>query len=164
MNIKDNFSSITADDFCKMFQCSPGELNEEFLFELNHLNLSYQSVTAKERDEYILYVLKRISSPAISRTRQENLEAFEKGWQENLALLRKNGPTITTLKPRYFQRLPFLRFKGDIIKSTSNNLEYDTFTLTRMILFKKYLLGLKEFMNLGRQCQIFSHACEYVSR
>ena len=116
---------------------------------MNHLNLSYQSVTAKERDEYILYVLKRISSPAISRTRQENLEAFEKGWQENLALLRKNGPTITTLKPRYFQRLPFLRFKGDIIKSTSNNLEYDTFTLTRMILFKKYLSGFERIYELG---------------
>jgi len=149
LNIKDNLLSITADDFCRMLRCAPYELSDEFLLGLNRLNLSYQSVTAKERDEYVLHVLKKISSPTITRSRQENLEAFEKGWRENLVLLKRIGPTVASLKPRYFQRLPFLRYEGDIIKSTSNDLEYDTFTLTRMILFKKYLSGFERIYELG---------------
>jgi hypothetical protein len=149
VNREDNRLSMTADDFCTMFQCHPCELNEEVLCELNRANLSYRWVTAEEREGYVLHVLKKISSLTIARSRQENLDAFEKGWRENLALLRKNGPTLANLKPRYFQRLPFLRYRGDIIGGINSDLEYDTFTLARMILFRKYLSDFERIYELG---------------
>lgn len=146
---KEENCRMTPDDFCTMFRCRTGELGEEFLRELGRVDTSYRPADPEERETYILQVLKRISDPYVARSREENLDAFEKGWRENLALLRENGPTALSLKPLYFRPSPFLRYRDNLIVSGNTGLEYDLFTLARMILFRKHLSGFERIYELG---------------
>lgn len=140
---------MTKEDFCTLFRCLPDELPNEFLADLDRTDTSYRAADPQEREAYILHVLQKISDPYVVRSRRENRAAFETGWGENLAILMEEGPSSASLKPRYFRPSPYLRYRNNLIVSENPDLEYDTFTLARMILFKKYLASSDAIYELG---------------
>lgn len=140
---------ITAEDFCRMFNCSEEQLPEGFLVNINRMNTWYRAATLDEFQEYSLHVLKLINSPIITRTIDQNLDAWEKGWTENLNLLADDQELNQSLKPRYFRPSKFLRYNQGLIVTDNLNLEYDLFVLARSILFSRYLYPFEHIYEFG---------------
>ena len=53
------------------------------------------------------------------------------------------------LKPGYFRPSKFLRYDGKLVVVENRNLEYDLFTITRHLLFRKYLADVDHYYELG---------------
>jgi len=140
---------ITVDDFLRMFDCHRDELPEQFLSGLKRVDTSYHEANLVEFEEYILNVLQRINSPDIVRTKEENLEAFEKGWGENLESIISGKISMESLKPKYFRGSKFFRYNNTLIVTDNLNLEYDLFTLARYLLFTRYLSSSQDIYEFG---------------
>jgi len=140
---------ITGADFLRMFDCHRDELPEQFLSGLNRVDTGYREASPAEFEEYLLNVLKRINSPEIIRTKEENLEAFEKGWGENLESIISDKISMESLKPKYFRGSKFLRYNNTLIVTDNLDLEYDLFTLARYLLFTKYLSSSQDIYEFG---------------
>ncbi|MBI5180536.1 MAG: hypothetical protein HZA05_03930 [Nitrospirae bacterium] len=140
---------ITVEDFCRMFNCQADELPEWFISKLDRINTNYREVNIDEFKEYVLQVLKRIAAPYITRSRDENLEAFEKGWRENLELLISGSVASDSLKPKYFRPSKFLRYNKELIISETIDIEYDLFTVARYLIFARYLSPYENIYEIG---------------
>lgn len=140
---------ITKDDLCKRFNYGPDSLPEDFISKFSRTNTTYRYPNQKEHEEYILYVLKQIAAPSITRSREENLKVFEKGWLENLRLILNGQINLQNLKPGYFRKNKFFRFDNNLIIPENGDIEYDLFTLSRYIIFSKYLCGYENIYELG---------------
>lgn len=141
---------ITEKDFGALFNVSYGDLPSAFFKKLPNIDTEYSYANKHELEEYVLNVLKLINSNSIRRTVQQNLQTWEKGWNENLfSLSQKNINFVEALKPRYFRDSRFLRFNRELIVSDNLNLEYDVFVLSRYIIFSKYLSEYKSIYEFG---------------
>jgi len=145
---------ITSDDFLRMFNCQLDELPEQLLSGLNRVNTEYREANLVDFEEYVLHVLRLINSPSITRTREENLQAFEKGWQENLKSMISGKISLERLKPKYFRGSKFLRYNKKLIVSGNLDLEYELFTLARYLIFNRYLSTAEDIYEFGSgSCQ-----------
>ncbi len=140
---------ITREDFLRMFSCQLTELPEQLLSGLNRINTEYHEAGLIEFEQYVLDVLKLINLPGITRTKQQNLEAFEKGWEENLGSIISGNISLERLKPKYFRGSKFLRYNKKLIVTDNLDLEYDLFTLARYLLFTRYLSSAADIYELG---------------
>jgi len=140
---------ITGDDFLRMFDCHLDELPERLLSGLNRMNTEYREANVVELEEYVLYVLNLINLHDITRTKEENLEAFEKGWEENLESIISGKVSSESLKPKYFRGSKFLRYSKKLIITDNLDLEYDLFTLARYLIFNKYLSKAEDIYEFG---------------
>lgn len=140
---------IEAPDFVRMFGIMEHEFPPGFLDLLSRTDTSWRSPTQAEIEEYILDLLKKISGRFQPRSVQENREAFEAGWQENLDEVLAQGPTAGSLKPKYFRNTRCLRYAGSLVISDNHNLEYDLFVLARHIIFWKYLRDFPKVYEFG---------------
>jgi hypothetical protein len=112
------------------------------------INTNYRLVSPEELEEYILMSLKRAEFGRRSDS-SENKKAFDTGWQENLDLLKEIGVSREALKPKYFRPSKYLRFKKNIIITENNNIEYDLFYLSRLLLFNKLLGSFEHIHEYG---------------
>jgi len=140
---------ITSEDFCSMFHCEHEKLPNVFFDTLGKTITNYHDADAEELSAYLLQVLKRIEMPGITRNTTENIDAFEKGWNENLQALHSGMKPEDALKPAYFKATPYLRYKRSLIISENSNLEYDLFTLARIAILTKYLTGYDHITEIG---------------
>ncbi len=140
---------ITKDDLCKRFNYGSDSLPDDFISKFGRTNTTYRHPNQKEYEEYILYVLKQIAAPCITRNREKNLKVFEKGWVENLQLILNGQINLQNLKPGYFRESKFFRFDNKLIIPENKDIEYDLFTLSRDIIFNKYLCEYKNIYELG---------------
>lgn len=140
---------ISLDDFFRMFDFKPDELPEQFSSRLNQINTEYREANREEFEEYVLHVLKLINSPGITRNTQENLEAWEKGWNENLESIVSGEILSESVKPKYFYKSKFLRYNKRLIVVDNSDLEYDLFTMARLLIFTKYLSSSNDIYEFG---------------
>ena len=113
------------------------------------LDLRCHPASGLERDEYVREMLDRIRSPLIERSEDENREAWECGWQQNLDEARAGGFASHTLKPKYFRGNRFLRWQRDLVASENLQIEYDLFVLARRLLFGWYLPEVNTIYEVG---------------
>lgn len=142
-------SRIALDDFCRMFNCTQENLPEQLVSGIEGINTTYRKATLEEFEEYLLHVLGRLANPYILRTRDENLEAFENGWRENLEQIQSGGISAARLKPKYFRPNKFLRYDNKLIVSENLNLEHDLFTMARYLIFSRYISSYDYIYELG---------------
>ncbi len=143
------YKRIRKKVFLKMFSCENDTLPRKHLIDLEKTDTSYRHPTTQEIQEYALEVLKKIDSPDIARTREENLRAFEHGWRKDLENIKINGINARNLKPSYFRPSKFLRFNKDLIAIKNPQLEYEFFTAARHIIFYKYLTPFDTIYEIG---------------
>ena len=102
-------------------------------------DLGFRRATVVEVEAWAGMVLERMHRPQARRSPEENQQAFERGWKENLEAALKEGVSATSLRPRYFRATPFLRYRHGLIVSENEHLEHDLFTLVRLLVFHRYL-------------------------
>ncbi|MDH3972688.1 MAG: class I SAM-dependent methyltransferase [Deltaproteobacteria bacterium] len=140
---------ITEEDFERMFDCGKNDFPPGFSSRLATVNTVYREAEREDIEEYTLDLLKRIQSPQITRTKEENLQAFEKGWGENLEALKIKGVTSESLKPGYFRPSNYLRYRKNLIIPDNPHIEYDLFNLAREVIFTKYLSPYETICEIG---------------
>ena len=146
MNIK-----IGESDFERMFQLEKSGIPDMARDRFKEYDLTCHTPTAEDLDEYVLTYLGLEEENAPARQREENLAAFEEGWQENLEQLRTCSPEgyETALKPKYFRGSKFLRYNNTIVVTENLQLEYELFVIARLCLFDRYLKHAETIVELG---------------
>ncbi len=140
---------VTAEDFERMFRFEDGTLPEFISRELESVVSAHHLADAQEQAEYVLDFLKRIEQQTITRTKAENLAAFESGWTENYNKLLRDGTSLNSLKPGYFRGNKFLRYNNQLVVSDNLQLEFDLFRIARHCIFYKYLNNRDTICELG---------------
>jgi len=90
---------------------------------IDNLDLSYQELTQSERDQVILNIINVLFEDDLVKVGKHRFETWEKGWFENLKLL-KQGLDPSTLIPKYFGKYNIARWKGDFVRGNSKHLDY----------------------------------------
>jgi len=135
-------------DLLRMFNYGEDKLPKEFLAGLDRVNTEYREATPAEFEEYALYVLKLINSP-ITRTREENYEAWEQGIGEVLEGFIAGGLSPQALKPQYFRPIKFFRCQKKLVITENLNLEFELLSLVKYLLFARYLSSSENIYEFG---------------
>jgi len=111
--------TITVEDIESItgFKISDGCKDLVFNF-----NLEYEYLTKEERDNVILDIINNLNIE-LETAGKHKLVKWEKGWFENLELLKQN-PEASTLIPKYFGKHNIARWKGDFIKCKTPYFDY----------------------------------------
>ena len=144
-----SYKSIKEKDLVQMLGCcSSAGIGELARKKLLSFDTRYRYPSAEEYIQYIgeffRFVLHRQK-----RALRENKEKWQKGWQENYEIIRRNGINENTCRPRYFRKSPFLRFKGGLIVTPNLMLEHDLFEVVRRYLFQRYLAAFDVVHEFG---------------
>ena len=143
-----NTLSFDINDLSKRLSLSH-ESNYQYLEkELSKIG-TYRFATRSECLEYIANFLNLIEDPRIHRERKENLEVWNRGWAENLALIEEVGFNDKSVRPKYLRKHRFLRFAKDIIVSKNKSLEFQLFEVVRKLLFQEFLHPYDEIHEFG---------------
>ncbi len=116
-----------------------------------------QYLSESETHNTILHILKKLPQKGMSRSREENKQAFENGWSENLEDCRQFGLTWKTLQPRYCKPLETIIYNGRFAKP------HDPFIIDKLLLtsvassFKKYLTESENVYEFGCGTGRFLH-------
>lgn len=134
-----NQARVNEHDFMRMFGLGRDELPTAFLERIREADTTWRTPTQAELEAYILDVVHRIHESGQARIPEENQEAFERGWRENFDAALEQCITPDALRPRYFRDNKYLRYNKTLIVTDNLNLEYELFTLARLLIFPKYL-------------------------
>ncbi len=142
-------NTITSTDFVNLLGMSDSALPEICLRRIKQSNFSYSSLTNQAREAHVLAVLKRLNQPGILRDATTNLEAFEKGWQENLDLCQALGLTRANLRPKYVRPYQCIRYQDDYICPADPYLSDNLLGLAVHYSFSQYLKDCPSVTEFG---------------
>ena len=145
MKFNQNFN---LNDLANRLSISSNFNSNSLVEELSSIG-NYCFASKSECLEYISEFLKLIDNPRIQREKEENFDAWNKGWRENLSIIEEKGFSDETVRPRYLKKHKFLRFERDIIVSPNSTLEYQLFQVVRKLIFNEFLRPYDEIHELG---------------
>jgi len=89
---------------------------------ISKFNLQYTEPTQQERDDIILDITNALNTK-LETAGKHKLEKWEKGWLENLELLKEHKDA-SSLVPKYFGKHKIARWKGDFIQCVTEYFDY----------------------------------------
>lgn len=140
---------IAAEDILSACELVAEDAPIGFHEEVASRLLTFRGATVAEVESWATMVLERMHRPQARRSPEENQEAFERGWKENLETALREGVSAASLRPRYFRATPFLRYRHGLIVSENEHLEHDLFTLVRLLVFHRYLADCSAIQEYG---------------
>lgn len=111
-------------------------------------NMQYAIPTPQERDQIILQMLKVLKSD-VPTAGKHRVSDWERGWSENVAEFdRTRDPDW--LVPKYFGKHPVVRWRGDLVKTLSDDMEYNMFAcLTDWVFDTRIDDGVDSILEFG---------------
>lgn len=132
-----------------MFRLGSGALPSWIGQELSRACTGYHDADDSEVEEYLRQYAAIIRAPRLRRSKEESLQLFEQGWQENYDKMLREGISLQSLKPGYFRGSKFLRYDRRLIVTENLQLEFELFRIARLILFSRYLQGEAAIWEFG---------------
>ncbi len=130
---------ITIQDFESAF----GEELSSFVKEkISGFIFEYEEVQEREKDFLVLNILKSISA-GLRKAGPHREQDWIHGWAENRDEVKQS------IKPKYFGKLPHVRWKGKFIKPISEDFEYNMAQVLQFWLFEKYMSGFTSIYEFG---------------
>lgn len=142
--MNDNQISITQQDFADAFK---DNLSEFVKTKIKNFDFLAQRVSARDRDEILLKIIKTILDPDLIKAGKHRQEQWEKGWSENLEAYIKEGEE--SIIPRYFGKYDVIRWKQQFLHPLSPNFEYNMLATIQYWLFDKYLRSSNSIYEFG---------------
>lgn len=130
--------TMTLQDFADSFGTSIDELPINLI---ESCNFTYRILNDKNRDDVLLYVIKRIKSDKQIIASSVRKQEWQDGWNSNL----KNN----TIIPGYYMKGLPLRLNRNFIMPTDPMFEWNYFRALRTWIFKKYLIECNSFYEFG---------------
>jgi hypothetical protein len=108
--------------------------------EIAKTPLLYRSLSQRERDKWLLTILRVLFERKHESAGRHRLPAWEAGWSEHLDEIKEPfDPAVLT--PKYFGKYPVVRWQGDLVMPVSPGFEYRCFEILQFWLFNKYFRG-----------------------
>jgi hypothetical protein len=101
------------------------------------LNLNYRKLTPSERDQAIIKTVDTLTSE-IAKVGPHRNKVWEHGWGENLEEYQSIGGA-TSIIPKYFGKIPEIRWKQEWILPESPKMEYEFLGLLLQYVFEKFV-------------------------
>lgn len=140
---------VDAQRMAEILGCKPQELPAACVQRMEAADLEYAPLPQAERDAHILSVLKRLDDPNIRRTTEENIQAFERGWRENLELCRTSGLTRENLRPKYVRPYSCIRFCSDYVRPKNPFAAYELLGIAATYSFLQYFQDCNSIYEFG---------------
>src|SRR3989338_4165906 len=141
--------TLVAADFAELFAVDERRLPQQCLSAIAGSDLRYTELSGPERDACILKILKVLESGQLGVVGPANRERWERGWQENLDEYLTHGATPESLIPKYCQSNDIFRYRGALITPASIRFETAFYTVTRQIMFSRYLADADTVIDFG---------------
>jgi hypothetical protein len=110
-------------------------------------NLTFTEIESQLRDNLIVAFLKALDSdlPTAGEHREQ---IWENGWNENLLEYRKSS-NLDSLRPKYFSKIPQIRWRQKWITPVNQYMEYQLFELLLDLIFESYLSESSDIYEFG---------------
>jgi len=124
------------------FEASPA-----FADEFSKIELSFDYLSEENRDAAILKVLNTLDDDLV-KVGAHRANDWERGWGENYKNF-KETKNIEDVIPKYFNKIPQIRWKQNWIQPQSPTMEYDMLGLLINFVTEKYLNGFDDVFEFG---------------
>ncbi len=124
-----------------------GKVSDRVSHKIREINLQYTKLTSEERDACIRRIVEALLGPELEIVGEHRHEKWEKGWGENLAMLKKGEKNA--LVPIYFRKDQIARWKQDFIKPTRPGFDYGALTIILEWLYEKYMSDASAVYEFG---------------
>lgn len=116
----------------------------------HNFNLEYRDLSREERDAVILEILKKLDNDEFSVAGEQAKDRWNKGWEENLKMFKKNGHRLEDLIPKYYRKNnPARLYKDFIMPVDSWAFEVGSLTIFTSWLFKEYFSNVDVVYDFG---------------
>ncbi|MGC9603066.1 MAG: class I SAM-dependent methyltransferase [Minisyncoccia bacterium] len=133
-------SVLTTGDFASLVGTDIIDLKKYLQGRTLDGNFLYRERTGTERDEAILFVLKKIGSGELLVAREQmNKDYWTNYWGDILKDFLANGCDVTRLTPQYMRRYPFFRLCRNYVDSEDATFTTRWFDVLKTCLFSQYL-------------------------
>ena len=121
--------------------------SEWFKSRFSEINLSYFELDQERRDKSILEILAVLENE-IKKVGPHRSNDWEVGWNENLKNY-VNTSDISDIKPKYFGKIPIIRWKQNWIEPDDSDMEFHLLELLQIQVFEKYLKSNDSIYEFG---------------
>ena len=137
-------SEITVDDFEAAWDTS---LSAWVRDRISQRSLRFRAISAAERDAAVIAVVDALMSDLVATGRHRSGD-WERGWGENLDEFQRSGD-VSAVMPRYFSKIPLLRWRQEWIMPESDAMEYDMLGSLLDWVLDEYLDGFSAIYEFG---------------
>lgn len=141
--------SITPTDWSGLLGLDRMQLSERTVQRIKAASSEHRLLQPAERDEHVFTILKRLAERGVLRNTQENIQAFETGWDENMRLCQERGVSAETLKPKYVKPHACIRYRGAYVAPKNPYLANDLLSIAVGHYFQKYFADIAEVYEFG---------------
>ncbi len=135
-----NKKNLTVKDF----EDAWGEKVSDFIAgKILESDFEYSEIDTETREKLILETLNHIDS-GLYKAGPHRSKDWVKGWAEN-----RDRNSTDFLVPRYFGKFPHVRWKGEFIKTESENFEYNCASVLQYHLFEKFFSTTDNIYEFG---------------
>ena len=118
-----------------------------FASDFKEIDLSYSEIPKSANNEAVLRVLNALNSDLIQVGAHRSGD-WEKGWQENFENY-KRSKNLNDVIPKYFNKIPLIRWKQEWIQPNSPTMEYDMLGLIVNFITDSYLESFSNIYEFG---------------
>ncbi len=129
------YKTLDCNDIATLFELSTEDVALVNKDVLSHLNLRYQILAPKQRDQIILQVIRCVYEENLHMVGEHRQEIWENCWSELKGHLEQDDFGLTRLAPEFMKGFKYFRMAGDFVEPEDPNLFYG---LTRILLRTLY--------------------------
>jgi hypothetical protein len=118
-----------------------------FMKRFQESNFNYQDLTDIEYNDCLSKVEFSLKD-SIEQAGKDRISKWELGWSENAHEFNSNK-SINNLIPKYFGKIPIIRWNQKWIKPINASMEYDFFGLLLEWVFEKYIIDINSVYEFG---------------
>jgi hypothetical protein len=124
------------------------KLDKNFITLVKKSNLKYSLLKNYELKLKLKKISEFINSNKIIKSGKEYKKRWEEGWSHNFNIFKKNQ-FEKALIPKYFNKYPFARLNGHLIKTHTNLFDYKILKLLTSYLFMTYFKRIEQAIEFG---------------
>lgn len=121
--------------------------SKEFADEFATLDLNFKNLEDNEKDAAILRVLEALGNDLVT-VGPHRADDWERGWGENFENF-KATKNMEDVIPKYFNKIPLIRWKQEWVQPISPTMEYDVLGLLINFITEKYLMSFGNIYEFG---------------
>jgi hypothetical protein len=140
------WKSLNVDDFKSIFEL---DVPDKAVVLIKQLDMNYRFLTLEERDSQILKILRILDEPLVS-SGPKRIEAWAKGWDQNLQDYIDSNYDELSLLPYYYRRgRTVMRLWNDYILPHSPNFEVNFLAVLQIIIAEVYFRNASSIYEFG---------------
>ncbi len=140
---------LTLERLAELFGSSEEEIVAYCKDQIASLDFRYGKLEGEERDQLILKVLSIVDGNEVSKSGEDRLYDWEKGWSENFEEFKEGKDDIEKLVPKYFKKNVPIRLSGEYVQPMQDDFVLNLTKVFRSYLFQKYFQSVEHIHEFG---------------